>query len=282
MQAVIDFDKSTLCFRSEENCHNIDIVFKLNSNLHINLCKNEVDNSEFLDKKENNVVKHAYKVVDFESDVSQACTEDSNKRKLLNILVGNRSALSECPDPGQVNCYVHEMELNDESVFNALSNPILFIIYRNFIVHPDMKFTFYIESDSSDYALGGSLYQMSNEEEREVVAYTSKTFKEGQSTYPYLKSKAERKADKAFKKINPVEFEFGNQVLVRSHYQYSAEAKTIKKFFLIYKGVLFTFYEEPALNSYVISDEKGVDSSTENIIHLKAHKVLLNELNPSV
>ncbi|KAG5862726.1 hypothetical protein JTB14_022798 [Gonioctena quinquepunctata] len=129
-KAVIDFDKSTLCFRSGEICHNIDIVFKLNSNLHINLCKNEVDNvySECLDKKENNVVKHAYTVVDFESAVSQARTEDSNKQKLLNILVQNRRVFSECP--GQVNCYVHEMDLNDENVFNAPSYPIPFI-YRN-------------------------------------------------------------------------------------------------------------------------------------------------------
>ncbi|KAG5891199.1 hypothetical protein JTB14_012684 [Gonioctena quinquepunctata] len=53
-----------------ENCHNIDIVFKLNFNLHINSCRNELDNvySEFLDKKENNVVKQAYTVVDFESE----------------------------------------------------------------------------------------------------------------------------------------------------------------------------------------------------------------------
>ncbi|KAG5866581.1 hypothetical protein JTB14_007229 [Gonioctena quinquepunctata] len=129
-KAVIDFDKSTLCFRSGEICHNIDIVFKLNSNLHINLCKNEVDNvySECLYKKENNGVKHAYTVVDFESAVSQARTEDSNKQKLLNILVQNRRVFSECPK--QVNCYVHEMDLNDESVFNAPSYPIPFI-YRN-------------------------------------------------------------------------------------------------------------------------------------------------------
>ncbi|KAG5883308.1 hypothetical protein JTB14_008595 [Gonioctena quinquepunctata] len=129
-KAVIDFDKSTLCFRSGEICHNIDIVFKLNSNLHINLCKNEVDNvySECLDKKENNVVKHAYTVVDFESAVSLARTEDSNKQKLLNILVQNRRVFSECP--GQVNCYVHEMDLNDDSVFNAPSHPIPFM-YRN-------------------------------------------------------------------------------------------------------------------------------------------------------
>ncbi|KAG5889766.1 hypothetical protein JTB14_003860 [Gonioctena quinquepunctata] len=190
-KAVIDFDKSTLCFRSGENLHTIDIVSKLNSNIHIYLCKNEVDNvySELLDKKENNVIKHAYTVVDFESAVSQACTEDSNKPNLLNISVGNRSVLSECLDPGQENCYVHEMELNDESVFNAPSDSILFI-YRNSIVPPDMKLTFYIQSDSSDYALGGSLYQMSNEEEREVVAYTSSTSNEGQLTYPDLKSEA--------------------------------------------------------------------------------------------
>ncbi|KAG5875873.1 hypothetical protein JTB14_012733 [Gonioctena quinquepunctata] len=41
------------------------------------------------------------------------------------------------------------------------------------------------KSDSSDYALGGSLHQMGDEGKREVVAYTSYTFKEGQLTYPY-------------------------------------------------------------------------------------------------
>ncbi|KAG5871328.1 hypothetical protein JTB14_034351 [Gonioctena quinquepunctata] len=87
---------------------------------------------------------------------------------------------------------------------------------------------------------------MSNEGEREVVAYTSSTFNEGQLTYPYLKSEAERQFDKADKKINPEKFEFGNQILVTTHYQYPARARTIKKFFLIYKGVLFTFYGEPA------------------------------------
>ncbi|KAG5886531.1 hypothetical protein JTB14_002028 [Gonioctena quinquepunctata] len=174
------------------------------------------------------------------------------------------------------------MELNEENVFNAPSNPILFIIYSSFIVHPHMKLTFYIQSNSSDYTLKGSLYQISNEGGREVVAYTSYSFKEGQLTYPYLKSKAERKADKTDKKINPVEFEFGNQLLVRSHYQYQAEARTIKKLFLIYKGVLFTFHGEPATNSYAIGDEKGVELSTKNIINLKAYKVLLNELNLSV
>ncbi|KAG5886588.1 hypothetical protein JTB14_011300 [Gonioctena quinquepunctata] len=51
------------------------------------------------------------------------------------------------------------------------------------IVHPDFNHTFYIQCDSSDYALGGSLYQLSNEGERQVVAYTCSTFKGSQLTY---------------------------------------------------------------------------------------------------
>ncbi|KAG5883309.1 hypothetical protein JTB14_008596 [Gonioctena quinquepunctata] len=96
-----------------------------------------------------------------------------------------------------------------------------------------------------------------------------------------LKSKAKLRADKANKKIKPVEFEIGTQVLVRTHYQSSAEERTIKKFFLLYKGP-FYILRRAGPNSYVVGDEKGVELSTENIINLKAYKVLLNGLNPSV
>ncbi|KAG5886587.1 hypothetical protein JTB14_011299 [Gonioctena quinquepunctata] len=96
-----------------------------------------------------------------------------------------------------------------------------------------------------------------------------------------LKSKAKRRADKANKKIKPVEFEIGTQVLVRTHYQSSAEERIIKKLFLLYKGP-FYILRRAGPNSYVVGDEKGVELSTEHIINLEAYKVLLNGLNPSV
>ncbi|KAG5866283.1 hypothetical protein JTB14_019327 [Gonioctena quinquepunctata] len=60
------------------------------------------------------------------------------------------------------------------------------------------------QSDSSDYALGSTLYQRSDEGEREVVAHTSSTSKNGRLTYPYLKSKAERPTDKADKRVESI------------------------------------------------------------------------------
>ncbi|KAG5869851.1 hypothetical protein JTB14_032843 [Gonioctena quinquepunctata] len=83
-----------------------------------------------------------------------------------------------------------------------------------------------------------------------------------------LKSKAKLRADKANKKIKPVEFEIGTQILVRTHYQSSAEERTIKKFFLLYKGP-FYILRRAGPNSYVVGDGKG-------------YKVLLNVLNPSI
>ncbi|KAG5862727.1 hypothetical protein JTB14_022799 [Gonioctena quinquepunctata] len=94
-----------------------------------------------------------------------------------------------------------------------------------------------------------------------------------------LKSKATLRADKANEKIKPVEFEIGTQVLVRTHYQSSAEERTIKKSFLLYKGP-FYILRRAGPNSYVVGDEKGVELSTENIINLKAYKVLLNAPPP--
>ncbi|KAG5860990.1 hypothetical protein JTB14_030788 [Gonioctena quinquepunctata] len=96
-----------------------------------------------------------------------------------------------------------------------------------------------------------------------------------------LKSKAKLRADKANKRIKPVEFEIGTQILVRTHYQSSAEERTIKKFFLLYKGP-FYILRRAGPNSYVVGDGKGVELSTEKIINSKAYKVLLNGLNPSV
>ncbi|KAG5870692.1 hypothetical protein JTB14_003890 [Gonioctena quinquepunctata] len=58
------------------------------------------------------------------------------------------------------------------------------------IVHPDLNRTFYIQCDSSDYALEGSLYQLSNEGERQVVAYTSSTSKGSQLTYTTTEKEA--------------------------------------------------------------------------------------------
>lgn len=54
------------------------------------------------------------------------------------------------------------------------------------MVHPDFQQTFYIESDSSDYAIGGRLYQISKEGHKEVIAYTSTTLKGNQIGYTVI------------------------------------------------------------------------------------------------
>nr|CAH7750004.1 unnamed protein product [Callosobruchus chinensis] len=51
------------------------------------------------------------------------------------------------------------------------------------MVHPHYDKTFFIQCDASDYAVAGSLFQLSEEGERQVIAYTSATLKGSQLRY---------------------------------------------------------------------------------------------------
>nr|CAI5824872.1 unnamed protein product [Callosobruchus analis] len=51
------------------------------------------------------------------------------------------------------------------------------------MVHPDHGRSFYIQCDSSDYAVAGCLFQLSDNNERQVIAYTSTTLKGSQLRY---------------------------------------------------------------------------------------------------
>lgn len=91
--------------------------------------------------------------------------------------------------------------------------------------------------------------------------------------YNNLLTKAERRAARANKGVTPVNFEVGDLVLTRTHYQSSAADKTIKKFFLIYEGP-YKIIRKAGPNSYIIGDLGGNELSKQNVVNLKAYKVL--------
>lgn len=68
----------------------------------------------------------------------------------------------------------------EKEAFNAVKRGFL---DATTVSHPDFKRGFFVQCDSSDYAIGGSLYQMSDNQERNVIAYTSITLKGSQLAY---------------------------------------------------------------------------------------------------
>lgn len=86
-----------------------------------------------------------------------------------------------------------------------------------------------------------------------------------------LRSKAERRADKANRGCKPTIFKEGDAVLVRVHAQSSAENRTIRKLFLLYEGPFYVL-RQAGPNSYVIADEMGREIAKHNVINLKPYK----------
>ncbi|XP_074026872.1 uncharacterized protein [Leptinotarsa decemlineata] len=131
-KTIIDFEKSQLRFHVDNQSILTNIDFKVNgAGIHIvlytNLCKNLSDGAEISSNTENGAVKantHKYSLHDLRKAADDAMTDDSHKEKLFIILKENRNVFSECP--GRVNCYTHEIELNDYEAFNAATYPIPF------------------------------------------------------------------------------------------------------------------------------------------------------------
>lgn len=86
-----------------------------------------------------------------------------------------------------------------------------------------------------------------------------------------LRSKAERRAEKANRGCKPIIFKESNAVLVKVHAQSSAEKRTIRKLFLLYEGPFYVI-RQAGSNSYIIADEKGQALAKHNVINLKSYK----------
>ncbi|VEN36010.1 unnamed protein product [Callosobruchus maculatus] len=68
----------------------------------------------------------------------------------------------------------------EKEAFDQVKNAYLDV---TMVAHPDFNKAFYIQCDSSGYAIGGSLFQLSEDGERQVIAYTSCTLKGSQLGY---------------------------------------------------------------------------------------------------
>lgn len=68
----------------------------------------------------------------------------------------------------------------EKSSFSAIKESY---IRATLVVHPDFERGFYVQCDSSNYAVGGCLFQKSENGEKEVVSYTSATLKGSQLRY---------------------------------------------------------------------------------------------------
>lgn len=91
--------------------------------------------------------------------------------------------------------------------------------------------------------------------------------------YERLRSKIEKRKQQHSQKYNAVTFQVGEKVLVKSHPQSSAEARTIKKFFLLFEGP-FYIVRQAGPNSYVVADATGKEMGKHNIVNLKSYKTL--------
>lgn len=86
-----------------------------------------------------------------------------------------------------------------------------------------------------------------------------------------LRTKAARRIEKHNAKVNPINFEVGDKVLVKSHRLSSAEDKTIKKLFLLYEGP-YKVLSNAGPNCYVIDKGEGLEVSKQNVINLKRYR----------
>lgn len=181
------------------------------------------------------------------------------------------------------------------------------------LAHPNLDETFYIQCNSSDYGLGGCLYQLDREtSDRLVVAYTSRTLKGSELNYTVSEKetlaivhccrqwrtlilgrrliimtdhksltfllKCNLRSAKANAKRDPITFEEGARVLVKTHHQSSAEEHTIRKFFLLYEGPYYVL-QQLGPNSYLIGDELGRAIAKQNVMNLKLYKMPMVECN---
>lgn len=85
-----------------------------------------------------------------------------------------------------------------------------------------------------------------------------------------MRSKANRRKINHDSKIKAVQFNVGDQVLVRTHPQSSSQDSTIRKLFLLYEGP-YTVLSSAGPNSYIISDDR---KTKQNIVNLKLYKSL--------
>lgn len=86
-----------------------------------------------------------------------------------------------------------------------------------------------------------------------------------------LLSRAELRSAKANAKRNPTVFAVGDRILVRTHYQSSAEERLIRKFFLLYEGPYYVL-RQAGPNSYIIGDEQGNELAKHNVVNLKLYR----------
>nr|CAH7759639.1 unnamed protein product [Callosobruchus chinensis] len=104
------------------------------------------------------------------------------------------------------------------------------------MVHPHYDKTFFIQCDASDYAVAGSLFQLSEEGERQVIAYTSATLKDEYSKLRlnFDNMREDQMADKWITdKIKCLEDLQGSVAIL------SEKQARICEWFVMHRGILF-------------------------------------------
>lgn len=71
--------------------------------------------------------------------------------------------------------------------FNAIKQAYLSVTFVN---HPDLNNRFFIQGDSSDYGVGGILFQLDEEGNKKVIAYASRTLRPAELNYTVTEKEA--------------------------------------------------------------------------------------------
>lgn len=170
------------------------------------------------------------------------------------------------------------------------------------LYHPIRGARFYIQTDSSYYALGAYLFQIDPEtKEKRILAFMSKTLNKNELHFGKLRketllsklllpddmttmkdqnelivlarermlTKAERRREFHDRNKKFAKFNVGDWVLVRSHPQSSAEHDKIKKFFLLYKGPYKI--KNKFSNSFELVNEQDASIGVYNLFNLKKY-----------
>nr|CAH7745333.1 unnamed protein product [Callosobruchus chinensis] len=129
-KASIDFQSSKVSFSYGDEAFMIPFHSEVNTDgqLSVNLCSSSSDILEEAGVGKNSVLSlHRYSNAKFKIATSNADTDEVSRNRLENVLLQYSGVFSE--NPGCVKSYVHRVEMEDESPFNAPLYPIPFI-YR--------------------------------------------------------------------------------------------------------------------------------------------------------
>nr|CAH7765237.1 unnamed protein product [Callosobruchus chinensis] len=129
-KASIDFQSSKASFSYGDEAFTIPFHSEVDTDgqLSVNLCSSSSDILEEAGVGKNSVLSlHPYSNAEFKIATNNADTDEVSRNRLENVLLQYSGVFSE--NPGCVKSYVHRVEMEDESPFNAPLYPIPFI-YR--------------------------------------------------------------------------------------------------------------------------------------------------------